>query len=670
VSFGVAASKSHLDVRGAAPKPEEIDWAAFLTWNGGKSPTFAGRYFLSRSYLWAHGEGAEALSKVNGLKRIAPIQACNPDRQEATGSDGFVYGQEDAMAIADYLETCLTLGELEVSGDFVYVYLEVDDGVQLSPDYWASWCSVHFNYLFTKDTQIQGVTVPKMVMPFLPCILCSFEADANNPNKYVLDDGVKACLDTVGSGPAGARGRCYGFWASATGIAAYHVSEPQLDWSRLTPYEQPLGKATQAVPFLLWRYLEPGAPNPVPQVRELTLDATRETAGADTARDGMLSVKTPWSPGKPSMIGVGKGADLRPEIGCILGKQINVTHLPDILKVTHVPNQPDVISNQGAVQDPISRRASFALRYYSTERADLQKRPKDISRAEARALSRRGLSIVATWQGKVLYKDVPVYLSTPGNGKEDGWNAFTYAANLDQPAYTPIYFAVDTDVKTSGNPTPVNAGQKPTPAQIERYFEDVQLGYMEYVADIPNPTPYYTGVYGGRNVLEMCFLKGLATHYWQAWPHTWGEGGPNPALPNIDPWPHANGWQVSGQTSPDVSNSDLVACRQSSLWFIRMPTNWAGNYKIQVGAAWSAAIPSVATAQDAAQAADLVTPATVSGAEAEDEQHRRVMILEFSQKVVLQIEVPVAVDAEFSERPAAFIDLEVSWGDPGGWKLR
>jgi glycoside hydrolase-like protein len=563
------------------------------------------------------------------------------------------------MAIADYLETCLTLGELEVPGDFIYVYLEVDDGVQLSPDYWASWCGVHFNFLFTKDTQIQGVTVPKIVMPFLPGILCSFKEDANNPNKYVLDDGVKACLDKVGSGPAGARGRCYGFWASATGVAAYHASEPQLDWSRLTPYEQPLGKATEEVPFLLWRYMERDPQNPVPQIGELTLDATRETAGTDTARDGMLTVKTPWSPGKPSTIGVGKGADLRPEIGCILGKQINITHLPDVM------------SNQGAVQNPaITGRASFVLRYYSTERADLQKRAKDISKDEARALSRRGVSIVATWQGKVLYKDVPVYLSTAGHGREDARNAFTYAANLDQPAYTPVYFAVDTDVKTSGNPTPVNPGQIPTPAQIQRYFEDIQLGYLDYLGDIRNPTPYYTGVYGGRNVLEMCYLKGLATHYWQAWPHTWGEGGPNPALPNIDPWPHANGWQVSGQTSPDVSASDLANCRQTSLWFVRMPTNWAGTYRLQVDASWSAPIPSAATAQDAAAAADLVTPATVTGTEAEDAQHRRVMILEFSKKVDLHIEVPVAVDAEFSERPAAFIDLEVAWGDPGGWKLR
>jgi hypothetical protein len=661
VSYGIAASTAHLDVRDAAPKPEEIDWAAFLAWNNNKSPTFAGRYFLAQSYLWGHGEGAEAVKKASDLKRIAPIQACNPDRQEATGTDGFVFGQEDAAAVASYIETCLSIGELQITGDFVYVYLEVDDGVQLSPDYWASWCGVHFNYLFTRDTQVQGVTVPKMVMPFLPCILCSFTEDQNT-HKYLPQDGVKDCLDAVGSGPAGARGRCYGFWARATEVAAYHASEPTLDWTRFTPYQQPLGKATEEVPVRVWRYMQdPDAQHPVPQVGKLTLDATHETtAGVDSARDAMLAVKTPWSPGPPSTFGVGKAHDLRPEIGCMLGKQVKISHLPDV-------GGPQ----QGAAQNPsLKGRVSFALRYYSTERTDTHKREKDISKAEARALSRRGLSIVATWQGKVLYKNVPVYLSTPGHGQEDARNAFTYAANLDQPAYTPVYFAVDANVVTSGVPTPVNPGQYPTPAQIQNYFEEVQLGYQAYLGDIPNPTPYYTGIYGSRNLLEMCYLKGLATHYWQAWPPSWGEGGPNPARPNLDPWPHANGWQVSGSTSPDVSATDLIDCRMSSDWMVRMPTNWVGNYRLQVDTAWTASIPSVATADDAAAAADLVTPATVEGHEGEDAQGRRVMMLFFSQKVDLHVEVPMNVDADLSEQPAAFIDLEVGWGDVGGWKLR
>ena len=66
-------------------------------------------------------------------------------------------------------------------------------------------------------------------------------------------------------------------------------------------------------------------------------------------------------------------------------------------------------------------------------------------------------------------------------------------------------------------------------------FDDVRKG---------NPIPYYIGVYSCWNVMDALYSQGLASYFWQAWPFTWGERAAVNPYPNLKIWPHANIWQI------------------------------------------------------------------------------------------------------------------------------
>jgi hypothetical protein len=655
---------------GASAK--EIDWPAFKAWNNAKFPDFAGRYFLGAPYLWAHGEGGAALIAGVTLGRVAPIQCANKSRQEATGDRGDRFGTEDGWAIADYIGACIDMGELVPVSDFVYLYLEVADGTALSPDYWTAWCTALFNKTVVIDgPAVGGVALPKLLFPFLPCIQCAFPKDAGSA-KYKPDAGVTTALDNVGTSIIGRRGRCYGFWARAFDNAAYHAAQPALDWTAFDPYAQKIGTKTEPVPVQIWRHMDqPDLANPVPAAaRRLSLDATHVDSGKDPAFDTMLVIK-PWDEPLPTEFGVDKGGDLTGEIRCLSRTNMTLKHLPD----TQVPGMPMV--------PPLVGKTSFAFRYYSTPQGQARN-AKDLTKSEAQAITRAGAKVVTVWQADVPYPQIPAYLSNAGHGKSDAKNAFVEASTkIEQPANTPIYFAIDCNVNSTGVDTPQENGRAiPTPAQIKAYFEKVRDGYAEYLTDQgDDAVPYYTGVYGCSTLLDMLYVEGLATHFWQAVPPQWGEGAAA-ARPNVEQWKHSNAWQVCGGDIDAFIHSGVAPCRQMSEWTLRV--GWqatGGTFKIQIGAQETAPIQLTALAADVALAVKQIRPAgtVVTGKDPDtplaDGSHQWILFIggAVDDVKVLNDHLTFAHDPPNRTAEQTFVDfviLNVAWGDTGGWTLR
>jgi len=129
---------------------------------------------------------------------------------------------------------------------------------------------------------------------------------------------------------------------------------------------------------------------------------------------------------------------------------------------------------------------TFVGRYYSHSGW------KNLSKAEALALSHAGLYIVSVWETNPT---TPGYF-TRQRGFADAGAARAYATNvIGQPANTPIYFAVDTDAD---------------PAIVEPYFRGIQE------ANSMPHSPYPVGAYGGGAVLDHLLNQGLIQYAWLA----------------------------------------------------------------------------------------------------------------------------------------------------------
>jgi hypothetical protein len=590
MKFGITTKNFHLNknfIGESCPtwvENHEINWTEVIAWNHNNSPSFAGRYFLCQDYkdadgnvhesfLWAHGEGAEVItSGASDLKFIVPIQQANPDRQRATGDYGSYYGRQDALAICNFLSKCIQMKELSMQKKHIYVFLEVLSETELSLDYWSFWSANVHDYFFldTKEVSVGGKTV-QVPTPlgsgnvFLPCICCKFSEDKSN-KKYVLDPEVKKCLNEVAEGYPHMQTRCYGFWARYTEKTEYYVPEPDnLEWSSFEVYQQPVyGSKFVEVPVLLWRYVDENN-EAVPESHKLTYDATHETSDSNDVSQFMLQIEN-WSTIHPPLsFGVDRGSDIRNQITCLANNAMCI------------PEMPATENNSGFHPNPpLKGITSFAIRYYSTRRGK-QRTLKTMSTEEMQAIINAGAEVVVCWQSDVYdpescgcgspFFHIPPTLVVENQGVNDARDAFAYAANVGQPPYTPIYFAVDAEVvEADSTKFPRDEDDKfyydhlgnisirdkngnsvkvlvPTINQIIEYFKDIKKGYLQYLKDQQDmgleQVPYYVGVYASSNVLTACYILGLASYFWQAQPATWGD---DPY--NIDVWVHNNIWQI------------------------------------------------------------------------------------------------------------------------------
>lgn len=615
MKFGITAFKAHLNAPTKNPSQTEIDWAAFKDWNKvngvSKMPEFAGRYFLGQPYLWAHGEAADVF---NGAKipYIVPLQKADKDRQEATGSSGSQYGIDDAYALCTRLIACLDMQELSLVGKYVPVFLEVKKSTKLSETYWSAWCNEVANMMYgtVEEENVQGalVPIPKIYIPFLPCIYCEFTKNA--AGKYVPDSQVQTCLMNTGRKSPGnwEKTRCRGFWARATDTPQYHAPEPALDWTKFETFEQPQSETTKVpVPVLFWRYMDKAAPG-IDQFDKFTLDAAAPAAVNSLLKVEDWKLATVDAKGKdsvltPTQFGIDRGASLQNNIAALAKLDMKLPELPS----TYV--QDELVNlhyfNLGVKTGNLKGKPAFVGRYYSGRPID----HRDLKSAEAAEISRQGIEIAMFFQGKAQYNQITNYLLTPNQGRMDALAAFSYAAEvIGQPPHTPIYFAIDADVDPAKG---LSVGD------IVMYFNHIQAGYDDYlknrriftvsgVAQTPVPgavytnngsawtvifgdisggsgtvecwrssgtaeptasgaltktagtgdatltfsettpgeaVPYYIGVYSSWNVMDALYTQGLASFFWQAWPFTWGEKT-STHYPNLKIWPHANVWQV------------------------------------------------------------------------------------------------------------------------------
>ena len=176
-----------------------FNWANFHSWKE-EWPQFVGRYF-GGGYNATAGEFTAFKTTTGGkCLYVLPIQGCQQSRQETSGSTGVSYGIVDAKQTIGNINKFLSSGELVVPpSSEIYVYLDVEPGVHLTPAYWAGWA----NQIFTmKDPSGSAV--------FWPAVYAQFVE--NSSNLWVLNSLVANALNKACSDWPSYSGECYALW--------------------------------------------------------------------------------------------------------------------------------------------------------------------------------------------------------------------------------------------------------------------------------------------------------------------------------------------------------------------------------------------------------------------------------------------------------------------------
>src|SRR5260370_30493232 len=109
----------------------------------------------------------------------------------------------------------------------------------------------------------------------------------------------------------------------------------------------------------------------------------------------------------------------------------------------------DTTAQAGCLAKPSTTINGAALKFVCRYYDNFHHSTHHLSTTEARALSAVGLRIVSIWEsprksasvGAEVWPTVSSYF-TEDWGTQDGFDAFTFAAKLGQPADSPVYFAV------------------------------------------------------------------------------------------------------------------------------------------------------------------------------------------------------------------------------------
>jgi hypothetical protein len=137
----------------------------------------------------------------------------------------------------------------------------------------------------------------------------------------------------------------------------------------------------------------------------------------------------------------------------------------------------------------------FAIRSYSHQAG------KNLSLAEARALTDAGIQIGVVWEAAGPHLN---YFSR-AQGLADGAAAYLMAQSvITQPSGSAIYFAVD-----------FNPGGDEIEGPITQYFEGVNQAFK---AAWPGEQQYQIGVYGSGACCQAMIAAGLATLGWLSAP--------------------------------------------------------------------------------------------------------------------------------------------------------
>jgi hypothetical protein len=224
-----------------------ISWSAWYGWKP-QYPTWAGRYF-GNILSWKNPEFTAAKSSTGGVLRIiAPITAPNNSNQETGGTTGNNYGESDAHATCASIEAAITQNQLEIPATgIVYVYLDVEPGINITPAYWAGWANEVDNYSSSGSA------------PFLPAV---YTYMTESGGLYYPASNVTNALGSAAADYPSQYVTCAGYWASEP--EPCDACAPDFDaapyFSQFGTYVQPLGGGeTSDVSVLLWQYAQEGA---------------------------------------------------------------------------------------------------------------------------------------------------------------------------------------------------------------------------------------------------------------------------------------------------------------------------------------------------------------------------------------------------------------------------
>jgi hypothetical protein len=142
---------------------------------------------------------------------------------------------------------------------------------------------------------------------------------------------------------------------------------------------------------------------------------------------------------------------------------------------------------------------NFVARYY---RSPVSRWPP-LTAEEARAISSKGMKVVAVWQHLSHRPDHFTY----ERGHSDAIHAYRQARALGQPPGSAIYFAVDYD-----------APPRDIAGVVQQYFRGVHAGLR---AAGGGSQPYRVGVYGSGAVCSYLKRIGLAEYTWLSASTAW-----------------------------------------------------------------------------------------------------------------------------------------------------
>jgi len=227
----------------AALNDPDFNWANFKQWKG-EWPSFVGRYFGGDQNAITGEFSSFKSTTGNQCQYVLPIQACVQANQQQTGSEGLSVGASDAETTLNNLKGFL--GELAIpDSGLVYVYLDVEPNVRLTPAYWSGWANA-----------IRTGTDSSGTESFRPALYCQYVQDSSTglwgPNSLVAQALNDACTDWPGYAAV-----CYGLWpAQPEDVPASCVPTDGPDWSVFSQFSQNLCGTETSVPVLVYQYIE------------------------------------------------------------------------------------------------------------------------------------------------------------------------------------------------------------------------------------------------------------------------------------------------------------------------------------------------------------------------------------------------------------------------------
>ncbi len=213
-----------------------ISWSEFYAWMG-HYPIAAGRYF-GGGHNWSDSEFTAAKSATGGvLSRIMPLQGCQPSRQETDGTTGYDYGSADGKNTCGSIEKAISAGQLALpSSAAVYVWLDVEPNVAITPAYWAGWANEVNRY-----------------GPFYACIYTQY---VDESGVWVPQSTVQYALNNSYHYWPKAASVCWGLWTSEPEGCSLCPASAVPDWSVFGKFYQSYDGTNILVPLYLYQYAE------------------------------------------------------------------------------------------------------------------------------------------------------------------------------------------------------------------------------------------------------------------------------------------------------------------------------------------------------------------------------------------------------------------------------